>query len=735
MFDWNKLKQKATNGMKTSKVSDPLERAFLEGFGDDGDDYGGIEAVKNNTNGIVNGNKLNGLTKNKIGDTSQFQVNQQVMDGVRKAMYPTVNVQDEHKMVTDLAKTFGAEAEQIFLDALEGKNTANVLTDAITDAPDALHTAQAFPASVRTHSKNMLNNIGIAMNVVGRNSVENLADNDEYQNLVKAYGWDMTETEKRLKDEFERKIKEGYARNVQNHQAWYDEYGDIKGSKWIDMAGQGVVSAAPLALGGLAGFGAAATVTGINSYGGAYGAAVSQGKSAKEAERYAMLTAGKDIVLERVLGVSGKMVKAGMSDMTIGMIKTAGARAMDKMPPKAEEMMLDALETYGVERGLRIFKSAVAEGVEEMISTASDPLVEGLAYGELGQAATTDELVDSFWSGFVGGATAGAAVNGIAKVKDGQEAKERYELNESAIESGGIPYAGDFEQTKRGTDNVYRKMFHTDNIYYMPEPEGGVYKTATKLASESVDEIKNRIFTTDAAEIDVLDPQIFIAENETEVSEYWDNYTANGKQIFSERDLKRLQAISKKTGYGIVIAEPDIDNDEWSAYNYDGVIYINADEAIEGADHVARLVAHELQHAITDLQFKSDLIDIAAKTQGAEREPWIETKYKQMRMQGIFDGTESKNAAEDEMASYYIDALMGDPINANLFLNPNLTAKEKSEFWIKELLRDVKEYGQTKTDDKRYKQGRRALKLFKKGLRQLEKEAQSVREANKSQQG
>ena len=201
--------------------------------------------------------------------------------------------------------------------------------------------------------------------------------------------------------------------------------------------------------------------TGVTSYGGAMEGALNEGASFEEAAFSSAITAGAEILTEKLFGGSGLGEK--------GLIN------LDGLTKGISSKVVKALADVGVDMA--------AEGSEEVVSSVVGRLASSLYREEnLGDLLFSEEAVDEYIDSFIGGAVLGGVMN------TGKAA--------SSIKTGRDYRTGFTENEQKVFDKVY-------NDRVAEEEEGGntlTKKQKAEIYDEVQEELQKGYISTDTIE-------------------------------------------------------------------------------------------------------------------------------------------------------------------------------------------------------------------------------------------
>lgn len=136
-----------------------------------------------------------------------------------------------------------------------------------------------------------------------------------------------------------------------------------------------------------------------SAYSNSYGEALNDGATTQEASNYALASAALEVALEKLGGnklFGGKTLTDSLTDKFVKRV------AKNKLAQKT----------------IRFIAESSEEGIEEVLSTALQPLIKKFAYSGTYDAPDFDEYVNSFFGGMIGSAVWSGAAAATNKISD-----------------------------------------------------------------------------------------------------------------------------------------------------------------------------------------------------------------------------------------------------------------------------------------------------------------------------
>lgn len=285
---------------------------------------------------------------------------------------------------------------------------------------------------------------------------------------------------------------------------------------------------------------------GTSAFGQSSGEAMKQGATSNEAAAYGAISAGAEVLSEKLFGG----IKFGGKTLDEG----------------AKKLLANAISNKTASTLVRFGFDAAGEGFEEVVADVASRIGEKLTFGDektWNELLTSEEAANSYIESFVGGAVMGGGFNAgrVGKsLKTGRDYDTGFSSNEQSIIDKEInKRSGELQKEAAIKAEVERRISSMDkganvteaekrNIRrtIMEEMDNGTFDSSqTKLSKKEASEIEKQVvedFKKGFFDIDTIEGTLMEAETAkiSELKEQKSKTTNEAKQAEIQREIDRL---------------------------------------------------------------------------------------------------------------------------------------------------------------------------------------------------
>lgn len=326
--------------------------------------------------------------------------------------------------------------------------------------------------------------------------------------------------------------------------------------------------------------------TGVTSFGGEVENALNQGATMKEAGMSGLITAGAEILTEKLSGgisFGGKTLDDGLTNILAKNISTKGMRALSK-----------------------IGMDFVGEGSEEVVSQFFSNLGSSLYKEEnLGEILASEEAFDDYLTSFISGGVLGGASSGAKAVKSavtGSDVLTGYTKNEQAVFDKVVE-----NRIKEQEEQTGKKLTSKEKSKIYEETQ-----TDLERGDIDIDTIESVLGGNTLNRYNALDEQETSLAKKLEELKNAPNTVGNSKEYDSiENKLKELKSKNEKAKLKEQLSKEVFDmtmNDARLQESY-------SQRAKRGQDYTADLSKYDSKHRVTIQQaMDSGILNNTRKT-------------------------------------------------------------------------------------------------------------------------